>query len=168
MPNSKTRLAKSLATKIRYNGFFELNQMVVRTPQVTYSWDTYSSRISTGSMLICELCSAPAEAGAKARITFAVRQGPPAPCSGGAAQQGTAQRTPDREALPGRASPPGIRWAKQASARMPPIQRIGAVGQLASLPYQEVAVGLANRQNGPGAVSVASTDSALAHHTYLA
>ena len=33
------------------------------------------------------------------------------------------------------------------------------------MPYQEVAVGLANRQNGPGAVSVASTDSALAHHT---
>ena len=50
MPNSKTRLAKSLATKIRYNGFFELNQMVVRTPQVTFSLDTYSSRISTGSM----------------------------------------------------------------------------------------------------------------------
>ena len=39
MPNSKIRLPKFLASKIRCNGFFELNQMVVRTPQVTYSWD---------------------------------------------------------------------------------------------------------------------------------
>ena len=50
MPNSKIRLGKFLATKIRYNGFFELNQMVFRTPQVTYSLDAWPYRISTGSM----------------------------------------------------------------------------------------------------------------------
>ena len=38
MPNSKTRLAKSLATKIRYNGFFELNQMVFRPDTSDHMW----------------------------------------------------------------------------------------------------------------------------------
>ena len=37
------------------------------------------------------------------------------------------------------------------------------VTQAASLPPKEIAVGLANRQNGPGAVSVAPTESVLAH-----
>ena len=35
MPNSKSRVNKYVATKIRFNGFFELNQMVFRTPQIT-------------------------------------------------------------------------------------------------------------------------------------
>ena len=39
MPNSKSGVNKYVASKKPLNGFFELNQMVVRTPQVTYSWD---------------------------------------------------------------------------------------------------------------------------------
>ena len=31
---------KYVASKIRFNGFFELNQMVFRTPQITYPRDT--------------------------------------------------------------------------------------------------------------------------------
>ena len=50
MPNSKSGVNKYVASKKPLNGFFELNQMVVRTPQVTYPRDPYSSRISTGSM----------------------------------------------------------------------------------------------------------------------
>ena len=50
MPNSKSGVSERVATKIRYGVFFELNQMAVRTPQVTYARDTHSSRISTGSM----------------------------------------------------------------------------------------------------------------------
>ena len=37
MPNSKSRVNKYVASKIRFNGFFELNQVVFRTPQVTYA-----------------------------------------------------------------------------------------------------------------------------------
>ena len=39
MPNSKIRLPGYLASKIPFNGFFELNQVVFRTPQVTYPRD---------------------------------------------------------------------------------------------------------------------------------
>ena len=37
MPNSKSGVNKYVASKIPFNGFFELNQMVFRTPQVTYA-----------------------------------------------------------------------------------------------------------------------------------
>ena len=39
MPNWKSDLPGYLARKIRFNGFFELNQMVFRTPQITYPRD---------------------------------------------------------------------------------------------------------------------------------
>ena len=39
MPNWKSDLPGYLASKIRFNGFFELNQMVFRTPQITYPRD---------------------------------------------------------------------------------------------------------------------------------
>ena len=37
MPNWKSDLPGYLASKIRFNGFFELNQVVFRTPQITYA-----------------------------------------------------------------------------------------------------------------------------------
>ena len=39
MPNSQIQLPGYLASKIRFNGFFELNKVVFRTPQVTYARD---------------------------------------------------------------------------------------------------------------------------------
>ena len=39
MPNSKSGVNKYVASKKPFNGFFELNQMVFRTPQVTYPRD---------------------------------------------------------------------------------------------------------------------------------
>ena len=40
MPNSKSGVNKYVASKVPSNGFFELNQVVFRTPQVTCSWET--------------------------------------------------------------------------------------------------------------------------------